>query len=129
VLKHSRLARDGRVELHGRESVVKILGQHSDGIVLCHQLANEFNYMILECLYSGFPVIHNARTWSEAGYYYEDNSISKGVAALAAAIDGHATALPSYKSAGAALLWKHSINNPDVKRGWQELLLRKVKDN
>ncbi len=129
ILKNTKLARDGKVELHGRESVVKLMEKYPSGIILCHQIANEFNYMILECLYSGFPVIHNAKTWKEAGYYYEGNDITNGVDGLNQAINNHEDNLAQYKSAGAALLWKHSIHNPEVKREWENLLLRKVKEN
>jgi hypothetical protein len=129
LLKNTRLAQDGRVELHGRESVVKLLESYPSAVIICHQTSNEFNYMVLECLYSGFPVLHNATAWREAGYFYEGNRVNDGCSALTKAITNHSRTLPTYLSDAKALLWKHSIDNPDIKREWEELLLRKAKDN
>ena len=129
ILKNTNLFRDGKVELHGRESVVKLMESFPGAYVICHQTANEFNYMVLECLYAGFPVLHNASNWSEAGYFYEGNNIYDGADALTNALNSHSQNINPYMSAGKGLLWKHSIDNPHVKRGWEELLLRKAKEN
>lgn len=114
----------GRVVLEDRVSVVDLMAKYPSAIVVCHQVANEFNYMVLECLFYGFPVIHNADSWAGAGYYYEGNRIADGADRLVEVIDGHAKNYHAYMSAGRGLLWNHSIHNPDVKRGWEELLLR-----
>ena len=34
--------------------------------------------MTLELLYTGFPLIHNASSWSEFGYFYKENNIMDG---------------------------------------------------
>ncbi len=123
IVKGTLLARDGKVVFEERESVVDLMNKYPSAIILCHQVANEFNYMILEALHNGFPVIHNASAWAEAGYYYEGNSVEGAASALKKALDGHVGLMPVYKSRAVALVWKHSIYNPDVQRGWETLLL------
>jgi hypothetical protein len=123
VVKGTRLASDNKVVFEERKSVVELMKKYSSAVILCHQVANEFNYMVLEALNNGFPVIHNATAWAEAGYYYEGNRVLGAADALAAALNGHVGMLPVYKSRAAALAWKHSIYNPEVQRGWEELLL------
>ena len=78
--------------------------------------------MTLEYLYCGFPVIHNSPSWSEAGYYYEEDSISAGVNAVANALTIHAESVDSFIAQGAAIIWRHSINNPAVQNAWFSLL-------
>jgi hypothetical protein len=123
IVKGTLLARDEKVVFEDRNSVVDLMKKYPSAVILCHQIANEFNYMVLEALHNGFPVIHNASAWAEAGYYYEGNSVQAAAGALKNALGGHVDVMPVYKSRAAGLAWKHSIYNPDVQRGWETLLL------
>jgi hypothetical protein len=122
ILPMLTLARDGLLTLSGRHDMVSIMNQHPHATAVCHQWNNQYNYMILEYLYAGFPVVHNAPDWADVGYYYKENSVEEGAAAVLRAQKHHATNLEYYKSGAEALRWRHSPYNPDVQKAWIELL-------
>ena len=78
--------------------------------------------MLLELLWAGFPVIHNAACWSEYGYYYAGNNIKNGAEMIELAKKSHTEFFETYKSHARTLAWKYSPYNPDVHRGWKEIL-------
>jgi hypothetical protein len=108
-------------EFRGRNRIVDILTEAPGATFICHQVNNEYNYMIMELLYCGFPVVHNGERWRDFGYYYAESD----AAALLAAYDktrDHATDVAVYKSRAHTLFWRHSIHNPAVQTAWAELL-------
>jgi hypothetical protein len=78
--------------------------------------------MTLEYLIAGFPIIHNASDWSDAGYFYSESNIVEGAASLKKALEFHETSLERYKAGARALQWRHSPYNPDVQQEWKRLL-------
>ena len=78
--------------------------------------------MTLEYLYCGFPVIHNSPSWSDGGYYYKEDSIQDGVKAVAQALSMHTECLDTFIAQGAAVIWRHNVNNPKVQDAWKKLL-------
>jgi len=110
------------IELHGRIDMATAMKKYPHAYPICHNYNNEFNYMTLEYLYCGFPIIHNSPTWSDAGYYYNDDSIQAGVKAVANALSKHADSIDTFVAQGAAIIWRHSVNNPKVQEAWKKLL-------
>ncbi len=115
ILGNLNLWRDGRIELHGRFAVTDILRKYPSSIMLCHQTNNEYNYMYLEALYRGFPLVHNSEPWKECGSYYQGNSLEGGAAALHSALGGSS-------KEGRKIIYEHSIYNPAVQQAWLRLL-------
>jgi hypothetical protein len=122
ILPRLELFKDGKIVFSGRNTITSIMNDHPSAIAIGHQLNNEYNYMTLEYLYSGFPIIHNSPDWSDAGYYYEGSDIEKGALALKKAMDFHETTLETYASGASALQWRHSPYNPEVQAAWKKLL-------
>lgn len=114
--------RKGYIELMGRVSISEILQKYPSVIPICHNYNNEYNYMTLEFLYSGFPVLHNSPSWKDAGYYFEEESIKGGVDALAAAITKHQSNIQSFIAQAQPIIYRHSIYNPSVQNAWKTLL-------
>lgn len=110
------------VKMEGRHDIISILTKHPHATVLCHQMSNEYNYMIFELLWSKFPVIHNSTAWKTFGYSYPEQDIDKGVELLHHTLHNHDENLEVYTSHAKALVWKHSIYNPEVQQSWKELL-------
>lgn len=63
-------------------------------VVVSHQIMNELNYLYLECLYLGIPLIHNSPMIRDAGYYYPEHDTIEGSRQLQLALDSH-TSPPS----------------------------------
>lgn len=114
------LVKDGRVEFHGRVTIVDLMTNYPSAIPICHQWNNEYNYMVLEYFHCMYPVLHNASDWASYGYYYPNSDIAAGVATLERIL--HEPMHPErFRSHAKALTWKHSPYNPDVQREWASL--------
>ena len=123
ILPSLELYKDGRLMFSGRNMITSIMNDYPSCIAVAHQWNNQYNYMTLEYLVSGFPVIHNAKDWSDAGYYYDGSSIDKGVEVLKKVVEFHGSSLEAYAAGTAALQWRHSPYNPEVQMVWAKLLV------
>jgi hypothetical protein len=112
----------GKVTWAGRKDIISILKSIPHLIAVCHQVNNEYNYMVLEFLNSGFPVIHNGLTWKDFGYSYEGNDFVKAADLMWKAMHTHHEKLEAYRAHGRCLAWRHSIYNPQMQEGWKKLL-------
>jgi len=122
ILDHLDLWKDGRIEIRGRMDMISVMREFPSASFLCHQMNNEYNYMVLELLWAGFPVIHNAAAWSEFGYYYRGSDIQDGARIVEEVRGNHQDRLEVYKSHARTLAWRHSPYNPEVHRAWLNLL-------
>jgi hypothetical protein len=108
--------------MKGRMDILTILNTYPSAIPVCHQWNNEYNYMVLEYFYSGYPVLHNASDWADYGYYYK-NADFKAAADLIDKVRGsHKQNFEIYKAHARALTWRHSPYNPDVQQRWKEIV-------
>jgi hypothetical protein len=105
-----------------RASIVDLLRDYPSATFICNQVNNEYNYMVMELLFCGFPVIHNGETWAPYGYYYAGNSISKLLAAFMMARGSYATGQSQKMSQAQTLFWRYSIHNPAVQGAWRQLV-------
>jgi len=122
VYQHLKLVEDNKVKLVGRRDMKDMMAETPWMIAMCHQVNNDYNYMTMEFMYTGFPLIHNAGAWSEYGYYYPDNHIDAAAEQIKYVLDSHSERIELYKSHGRVLAWKHSLYNPDVQAAWKALL-------
>lgn len=122
ILPTLELAKDSMITFDGRHDIPSIMAQYPHATAICHQWNNQYNYMTLEYLVAGFPVIHNAPDWSDVGYYYGGHNIHEGSAALQKVQLQHANSIERYKSGAEVVRWRHSPYNPEVQKAWNELL-------
>jgi hypothetical protein len=122
IYQHLSIVRDDKVKILARRDMKDIMNEHPSLICLCHQVNNDYNYMTLELLYTGFPLIHNSNSWSEFGYFYKENNIMDAAGLIEFVMKSHEDRLEVYKSHAHALAWRHSPYNPDVQAGWRDLL-------
>ena len=116
------IAKRGFLEYSGRHDMITVMNTYPYAIPICHQITNEFNYMVLEFMHAGYPVLHNCDAWSEFGYFYPENNTQKGAEQLQESIYYHLERFETYKSHVKALIWRHSIYNPDIQAAWLKLL-------
>jgi hypothetical protein len=122
ILPSLEIVKAGRVELKERMDILSLLQKYPSAIPVCHQWNNEYNYMVLEYFWAGFPVLHNASDWSPYGYYYKNSSISDGVKRIEEIRKNHMKLAEVYKSHARVLTWRHSPYNPEVQKKWAECL-------
>ena len=116
------IVKDGKVEMADRKDIVTTLKTYPNATFICHQINNEFNYMVMELMWLGFPVLHNARSWDAYGYYYPGSDLDAGGELLSLIRGKHVENLEVYKSHARALSWRHSPYNRDVQKAWEKLL-------
>lgn len=112
----------GFVKQLERKDMVTVMTQFPSAIPVCHHVNNEFNQMVLEFMYAGFPVLHNCEAWKDFGYFQPENDFKAAAKLLDPIVDNHGLNLEIQKSHGMALTWRHSIQNPDVQTAWRTLL-------
>ena len=115
------LVKDGKITMIGRNDIQKTMEIYPYATFLLHQVNNEYNYMTLELLHNGYPVLHNAHTWKHHGYYYEGSDLD-GIGKMLDQTRIHEHILETYKSHAQSLIWTHSPYNPSVQAKWNEII-------
>ena len=117
------LVQEHKMNFFSRFPFTNIFSERNCNYVLSHQHKNALNYTYLEALYFGIPLIHNSDfIKDEAGYYYPEFELKKGVKALEKAINTHNDRIEDYKEEGKKIIWKYSAKNPKVQDGYREIL-------
>jgi hypothetical protein len=116
IVENLSLFLEGRIVFAGRQSILDLVQEHPGAVFVCHQRTNEYNYMILELLYLGLPVLHTSESWSKYGYYYSVDRWLDAVHALKEAIEEDEVVVTS------DLLWSVSPENPANQERWATLL-------
>lgn len=70
---------DGRVTFNGRLPLLDIMGSNAN-VVLSWQRDWSLNYLTLECLWLGIPIIHNCAEMKQFGFYYHENDMAGAIA-------------------------------------------------
>jgi hypothetical protein len=114
--------KDAKVECTGRRDILSTLKEWPTATFVLHNYNNEFNYMTLELLWSGFPVLHNSPSWMEFGYGYSGADLAAGAELVEAARTRHAERRETYKAHAALLAWKYSPYNPAIHAAWGQII-------
>ena len=122
IMPSLTIFKDGLVKMESRSDIFSVLKKYPSATFMLGQLNNEFNYMTLELMWAGFPVIHNALVWSEFGYSYKDADLEAGAARIDEIRSRHAERLETYKGHARLLAWRYSPYNPEVQARWERLL-------
>jgi hypothetical protein len=112
ILPTLELHKKGRIQFYGRKDIVSIMREYPSATFILHQWNNEYNYMLFELFWAGFPVIHNASSsWGCFGYSYIQ--------------ENHKNNVEIYKGHARQLAWRHSPYNPKVQEEWLNILTNK----
>lgn len=118
------LHKDGKIKYMGRRDIISILKEHPSATFILHQWNNEYNYMLFELFWAGYPVIHNAQAWSHFGYCYQGSDLEKIGELYNTISERHHERMETYRAHARALAWRHSPYNPEVQEAWSKLVLR-----
>lgn len=86
----------GKSILVGRDYFGHVMGRGSN-VVVSHHINCPQNYLYLDALHGGYPLIHNSVLFKDAGYYYPDSDVEAGAEAFAFAVENHDHNLDAYK--------------------------------
>lgn len=90
------IVKDSKATFHGRNDIAGFMAQYADAVV-SHQWGNDQNYLYLDVLYGGYPLVHNS-PWLDAGYYYPDFNAQEGGRQLLLAAREHDASLADYRA-------------------------------
>ncbi|WP_083836152.1 DUF2827 family protein [Sphingomonas elodea] len=100
LIRSSNLGRNGKVSLHQRDFFSHVMGRGAN-VVVSHQLECSQNYLYLDAIAGGYPLIHNSPLFAQVGYYYPESDVAAGAHQLLRAWREHDRELPAYKAAAA----------------------------
>ena len=109
------------IKFVSRYPVTTMLAEESD-VVLSHQWTNPLNYSYLDAIHFGYPLVHNAEMIKDAGYYYEDFNISKGVEQLDFALNEHDNNIDEYRERNQKVLDRYTSTNPELVDTYRKLI-------
>lgn len=116
------LHKKNKIKFMGRKDIVSILKEYPSATFILHQWNNEYNYMLFELFWAGFPVIHNAcNAWGSFGYCYEGSDLEKMGSLYDKILESHKFNIEPYKAHARQLAWRHSPYNPDIQKEWASL--------
>jgi hypothetical protein len=126
ILGNLDIHRKGKIHLIKRCALRQIYQTFKSNIVILHAVNNDYNYVFLEHLLMGFPVLHNYATLKQYGYYYEGDNILAGYKLLETVINFHKLNIKKYKERNLPLLQKFKIDNPENIIEWKKILDMKI---
>ncbi len=89
-------------------------------VLLGYQHECELNYLYLEALYKGVPLVHNSPAFQEVGYFYHENDVHAGREKVLEAIADRDVAAQQAKND--AFMDQYSIHNEQVQKGYAALI-------
>jgi hypothetical protein len=111
----------GKLHMLPRADVRNLSKHMNSNIFVQHAVNNDYNYIFLEHLFMGYPVIHNFSSLKDYGYYYAENDIEQGKQQIENIVNTHHMRLETYRSASKQLFWNFSIYNPDNLKQWLQI--------
>ena len=121
ILSNLELKRAQKLFLIKRLTIRAAATTFKQNIIIHHAVYNDYNYLFLEYLFMGFPVIHNYEMLKEYGYYYKGDDIEAGKDMIDYVISNHGANIENYKASCRQLLWRFSIYNPDNIKEWSNI--------
>jgi hypothetical protein len=111
-----------KLSVESRYPLPTMIGKGYVGSILSHQFYCDLNYLVLEGLYMGIPVIHNSEACKEAGYFYSTFDSADCVRAIKESIANHDHKIEEYKKSASEVLYKFSAKNEENIKNYKYLI-------
>jgi hypothetical protein len=123
VFSKSELYKEGRVELCSKRMAISdIIAITSNAVFVTNQVTNDLNYIILELMSAGIPVVHNSNTWREFGYSYSAIDFKNSIDVLHNAMFYHELNSRAYMEHARELVKSVDIYNEEVRTKWKTVI-------
>lgn len=120
-IKTFDLFKDGKISAEARYQTAYVLTQHLD-VLVCHQILNPLNYLYLDAVYLGYPVLHNAYMCEDLGYYYKGSDTIEGAKMLSYILENHDKNLDSYNEKNDLVLQRYHTENENIIEAYDTLI-------
>ena len=117
--EHMNIVRNGKIEFVGRmimPSALQIIQNTNSyrNVVLSYTHMNNLNFLHLELLYLGVPIIHNCEPFQN-GYYYNSENVKEAVQLLEKARLSMIRPIDNIE-----ILCKFNCKNADIQTNWKD---------
>ena len=120
--------RNNKVEFYPRMAFPDIMKQMKDKtlnpVLIGHQIYNDQNYMSLEALHLGYPIVHNSPSIETGGFFYSDFNLNDAVNHLETISTSFSDPVfyTSYQARARKIISDHSTKNPILLEEFRRLL-------
>ena len=121
MMNQMDIVKDKKAMFTSRYKIVHYLKTNTD-IVMSHQWANPLNYLYLDAVYLGYPLVHNAEMFADVGYYYEHFNLKDAAAQLINAAENHDANFEAYKKDVAEKIYRYMPENKRLQQEYTMLL-------
>jgi len=120
-IKTFDLYRDKKISAESRYQTAYLLTQHID-VLVCHQILNPLNYLYLDAVFLGYPILHNAHMCKDLGYYYEGSNIVEGSKMLDYILTEHDKNIDEYNQKNDLVLQRYHADNEKLVKTYDKLI-------
>jgi len=115
------LYKDKKISAESRYQTAYMLTQHLD-VLICHQILNPLNYLYLDAVFLGYPVLHNAPMCKDLGYYYEGSDTVAAAKQLDYILTEHDKNIDAYDERNDAVLQRYHADNVELIQTYDKLI-------
>lgn len=115
------IVKDSKAQFTSRYPIVHYLESRTD-IVISHQWGNPLNYLYLDVMYLGYPLVHNAELIADLGYYYEGFNLDDAADQIINAAENHDKNLEQYKKDSLEKIFRYMPENKKLQEEYTMLL-------
>lgn len=115
------LFKDNKISAESRYQTAYVLTQHLD-VLVCHQILNPLNYLYLDAVYLGYPILHNAHMCKDLGYYYEGSDTVEGAKMLDWVLTEHDNNIEEYDKRNDLVLQRYHADNEELISTYDKLI-------
>lgn len=115
------LFKDNKISAESRYQTAYVLTQHLD-VLVCHQILNPLNYLYLDAVYLGYPILHNAHMCKDLGYYYEGSDTVEGAKMLDWILTNHDDNIEEYDKRNDLVLQRYHADNEELISTYDRLI-------
>lgn len=120
-IKTFDLFKDNKISAESRYQTAYVLTQHLD-VLVCHQILNPLNYLYLDAVYLGYPILHNAHMCKDLGYYYEGSDTVEGAKMLDWILTEHDNNIEEYDKRNDLVLQRYHADNEELITTYDRLI-------
>tara|TARA_R110000822_G_scaffold2711_2_gene12614 strand:- start:96 stop:1295 length:1200 start_codon:yes stop_codon:yes gene_type:complete len=121
IIKTFDLYKEGKITAESRFQTAFVLTQYFD-ILISHQILNPLNYLYLDAVYLGYPVLHNATLCKDLGYYYENSDTKEGAKMLNYILTEHDNNIQEYHERNDLVLQRYHADNENLIETYDKLI-------
>lgn len=121
LLKSYDIFKDKKVTSDGRYQTAFVMTQHAD-ILVSHQMFNALNYLYLDAVYLGYPVLHNAWMCKDLAYYYDKSNVQEGAKQLEWILEHHDNVIEEYTERNKKVINRYLATNSQVVATYDKLI-------